>query len=241
MNDPAKLHANCVVILCFVAGCTDVLSYLTLGRVFTSAMTGCAAIFLIGAVGANMGSVYRAGIALVSYGLGVVLGVAMQPRIDKQATAATTLRRLTAVESGILALYAAIAIAVPHAPSFILHKILIFISALAMGVQSIVARDLREPSVSTVVLNPTLTSLFAGITRRARGIIPSLPKPNRLHMLVLLAYGIGGIATAFAVMDQQHWVNVLPLAGVLAVLALLQRAVALEPDRFKLNRQGDST
>jgi uncharacterized membrane protein YoaK (UPF0700 family) len=195
----ARVRGISVVLLCFAAGTTDVLSYLTLGHVFTSAMTGCAALLLLN---------------LASYFVGCGLATLFPIRDKKRIGSPRDLRRLLAVECLLLFLYVVIALTGAGDDKTFL---LIFLSAAAMGMQSIVARDLHEPGVSTVVLNPTVTSLGVAVTevllRRKR----ILPGRNMLHIAVLVAYGGGALLTALGLAGHIAAMDLLPLGAVAAV------------------------
>lgn len=103
---------------------------------------------------------------------------------------------------------------------------MIAISATAMGLQSIVARDLSEPGISTVVLNPTMTSLGVAATKVFLRRNAKLPRPNRLQILVLFTYAIGALLTAIGVSAHVVETNFLPFAAALVVLGLTQAQCA---------------
>jgi len=220
--EPRLTASTSAVLLCFGAGVTDVLSYLTLGKIFTSAMTGCAALLFVKAAGGDFATAARAAVALASYLVGCGLAVALQPADREQLKSAFTLRRLLLLECVFLGSYCLIAAHGPARPAGALLLSLIFISATAMGVQSIVAQDLAEPGISTVVLNPTMTSLSTACMNVLRGREPTLPRPNRLQVIVLFAYAAGAIMSALGVSKDPHAVACLPLAAALSVLALTQ-------------------
>jgi uncharacterized membrane protein YoaK (UPF0700 family) len=221
-SQPSKIASASAVALCFAAGATDIISYLTLGKIFTSAMTGCAALFFIKATGGDVPTAIRAAIALASYMAGCALAVSLQPADEEQVKSPFTLRRLLTAECLLLALYCLLAGISPQPPAGAIRLILIFISATAMGVQSIVARDLAEPGISTVVLNPTMTSLGVAATKLFLGREPTLPRPNRLQILVLFSYAAAALLAAFGVSAHLFETNLLPLAAAAVVLALTQ-------------------
>jgi uncharacterized membrane protein YoaK (UPF0700 family) len=223
--EPRKTASASALLLCLGAGATDILSYLTLGKIFTSAMTGCAALLFVKATGGDFSTALRAALALASYLAGCALAVALQPADSSQVKSPVTLRRLLLLECLLLGVYCCLALHGPPQPKGSLRLWLIFISAAAMGVQSIVARDLSEPGISTVVLNPTMTSLAAACANLCLGRTPTLPRPNRLQIAVLAAYATGALLTAYGL---KHSLSVafIPLAAALSVLALAQAAAA---------------
>ncbi|MDE1895518.1 MAG: DUF1275 domain-containing protein [Rhodospirillales bacterium] len=206
-----------VILLCFAAGTTDALSYLTLGHVFTSAMTGCAALLCLKLASGNYAVVLRAGIALSSYLVGCAVATVLQPRDKAQLSTPRVLRRLMGLEFLLLLFYAVSSDGSAGAARVCW---LIFLSATAMGVQSIVARDLHESGVSTVVLNPTMTRFGMTLTDVALGRVRSLPGESRLQALVMLAYAGGATVTAFGVLDHSGITSLLPLAAVGGVFLL---------------------
>jgi uncharacterized membrane protein YoaK (UPF0700 family) len=226
--EPRITASASAVLLCFGAGATDVLSYLTLGKIFTSAMTGCAALLFVKATGGDFPTAMRAALALASYVVGCGLAVALQPADTAQAKSPFTLRRLLLLECILLGCYCIMATHGPARPTGALLLCLIFISATAMGVQSIVAQDLSEPGISTVVLNPTMTSLSTACMNVLRGREPKLPRPNRLQAFVLVAYAFGALLAAFGIPMDSHAVAYLPLVAALSVLALTQVDCALD-------------
>ena len=227
-SQPPKTAKASAVLLCFGAGATDVLSYLTLGKIFTSAMTGCAALLFIKVTGGDFPTALRAALALASYVAGCAMAVALQPAESSRVKSSFTLRRLLLLECILLGCYWIMAMHGPARPAGALLLCLIFISATAMGVQSIVAQDLSEPGISTIVLNPTMTSLSVACMNVLRGREPKLPRPNQLQAIVLLAYAVGALMAAFCVSKDSSVVSFLPLAAALSVLALTQAECAIE-------------
>jgi uncharacterized membrane protein YoaK (UPF0700 family) len=219
-------------MLCFGAGATDILSYLTLGKIFTSAMTGCAALLFVGATGGHYPVAIRAALALASYMAGCGLAVALQPADEKQVKTPFTLRRLLLAECILLGIYCLVSVHV-HEPAAGAPRLwMIAMSATAMGLQSIVAQDLSEPGISTVVLNPTMTSLGVAATKVFLRREAKLPRPNRLQIVVLMTYAVGALLTAIGVSAHVVETNFLPFVAALIVLALTQaqcRSQAREP------------
>ncbi len=215
-----------MLLLCFAAGTTDVLSYLTLGNVFTSAMTGCAALLFLQLAGSHYAVVARAAIAMASYLAGCGLAALLQPRDGRQSSTPPALRRLLLVECLLLLSYVAIALTGSGSGR---TDLLIFLSAAAMGMQSIVARDLREPGISTVVLNPTMTSLGIAAARVLRRRKLVLPQRNRLQIGAVLAYAGGAAITALGLTAHLAEMTLLPLGAAGSVLLLLHYGCRRSP------------
>ncbi|HEX7389604.1 MAG TPA: DUF1275 family protein, partial [Acidiphilium sp.] len=111
-----RIAANAVVLLCFASGATDVLSYVTLGQIFTSAMTGAAALFFINLAGGDGAAAARAAIALASFVAGAAIAAAIQPRDPVRARADRPLCLLLGIEVVLLGIYSGLSIAAGGAP-----------------------------------------------------------------------------------------------------------------------------
>jgi uncharacterized membrane protein YoaK (UPF0700 family) len=218
--EPSKMASTSAVLLCLAAGVTDILSYMTLGSIFTSAMTGCAALFFIKMSAAQYPAAVRAALAIGSYMVGCAVAAALQPRDEALVKTPFTLRRLLLAECVLLGLYVIVAVRAGAPAKGASELLLIFISATAMGVQSIVARDLAEPGISTVVLNPTMTSLGVALTKWLMGRERRLPRPNRLQAVVIATYAGGAAITAAALALHIFDTVMLPFLIVFAVLVL---------------------
>ncbi len=208
------------MLLCFASGATDALSYLTLGQIFTSAMTGCAALFFVMVLGGHLHAATRAAAALVSYMLGCALGAALQPSKPGDAKSPFTLRRMLMAESLLLGAYCIVSTLGAHPAAGGLRYGLIVISATAMGVQSIIARDLQAPGITTVVLNVTMTSVAVAIIRLLLGRDSHFRWANWLQIFALLGYAVGALLTVLGVYHHLNAIGLLPFGAALAVLSL---------------------
>lgn len=212
---------SAVTLLCFVSGATDVLSYMTLGRIFTSAMTGCTAVLFVALISLKYQKAIRAGLSLLSYAVGGAVATLLQPRQDRRADEPVVLRRLLVAEAVLLTIYCIVAALAPQTMPPDVRDGLVFLSALAMGIQAVTARHIHEKGITTVVLNITITSLIVALTKGAtgRGERP-VTRHNGLQAIVLAGYAVGAGVSAGALFE--HWFagDLLPLAGVLITLAL---------------------
>jgi uncharacterized membrane protein YoaK (UPF0700 family) len=224
----ANIKGISVVLLCFAAGTTDVLSYLTLGQVFTSAMTGCAALLFLKLAGGHYAMVARAAIALASYLAGCCLATLLQPRDKTRIGAPQALRRLSLAECLLLLLYVPLALTGAGEDR---TYVLIFLSATAMGVQSLVARDLQEPGISTVVLNPTMTSVGVAVAKLVLRREAALLRENKLQLLVLAAYAGGALVTALGLLRHIEEMILLPLGAAGSVLLLFHYLCLQDQER----------
>jgi uncharacterized membrane protein YoaK (UPF0700 family) len=228
-QEPSAFARSSVLLLCFAAGVTDILSYMTLGGIFTSAMTGAAALFFVKLSMADYAAALRAVLAMASYLLGCGLAAALQPRDAQRVRSPQTLRCLLLAECVLLALYVAVAQRAGAPVQGAWRLGLIVISATAMGVQSIVARDLGEPGISTVVLNPTMTGLGLALMRRLMGREVPLPRENRLQAMVIATYAAAAATTAAALVAHIADTVALPFIPVFVTLILTMIACRREP------------
>jgi uncharacterized membrane protein YoaK (UPF0700 family) len=223
MDQGNRIAGTAVTLLCFASGATDVLSYLTLGHIFTSAMTGVTALLLIALVGQKFPTAIRAAVSLFSYMLGGAMAVLLRSRVEHKIRNPSAMRRLLACEVFMLGSYCFISAVVSHPLLGIARYSLIFLSALAMGIQAVIARDIHESGITTVVLNITLTSIVIGLTQWAcRREVDHVPGRNKLQMLVVLAYAIGAAGAAVGLRTHAVDSDILPLAAVLITLVLYQ-------------------
>jgi uncharacterized membrane protein YoaK (UPF0700 family) len=183
-------------------------------------MTGCAALFFVKVTAAQYPTAVRAAVAILSYMLGCIVAAWLQPRDESLVKTPFTLRRLLLAECVLLGLYIIVAAHARAPAKGAAELALILISATAMGIQSIVARDLAEPGISTVVLNPTMTSLGVALTKWALGRERRLPRPNRLQAIVILTYAAGAALAATALAFHVFDTVTFPFIIVLAVLVL---------------------
>lgn len=210
-----------VTLLCFASGATDVLSYLTLGHIFTSAMTGCMALLFVAIVAGKRGAAIRAALSLLSYVAGGAVATLLQPGDPDKVQARPVIRRLLVAELVILGLYGVGAALAGHVIAVDVRYGLIFLSALAMGIQAVTARDIHERGIITVVLNITITSVVVALTRRLthRGL-DRLPWHNRLQAIVIVGYALGAAGSGVALVSGVVSPAVLPFAAVLVTLGL---------------------
>jgi uncharacterized membrane protein YoaK (UPF0700 family) len=94
-------------------------------------------------------------------------------------------------------------------------------------VQSVTVRRLRIPGVASTYLTGTLTSLIAGLVRRASGrqaFAPEAPTHGSLLMAaVWLIYAGGAVITTVAAPRGGPWALALPMGLIAVVLAAADR------------------
>ncbi len=213
-----------VTLMCLTSGATDVLSYLTLGHIFTSSMTGVTALLIIALAVGKRPTAIRAGVSIASYLVGGALAAMLRPPKHAPDSARRSVRRLLIVEAMLLAVYCVIAASAPHPVTGALRDILIVLSAMTMGIQSVAARQTHEQGITTVVLNTTMTSIVVALTERGSG---RRSKPLSAHfglkIIAIAGYVTGAAVVAAALVNHWFAADLVPLAATCVALALYLR------------------
>jgi uncharacterized membrane protein YoaK (UPF0700 family) len=210
-----------VGLLSFTAGVMDAIAFLTLGEVFTSAMSGNT--ILLG-LALGQGRITAALHSLVAF-VGYICGV---------GSAAPPLRRLPhgiaqtlGLEALLLAAFAGLWTISGGPMSSPLVDVLIILSAGAMGLQGAIGRAIRTPGVPTIVITSTLTAvvwtLAEKILNRDRRVLTT---PTRQQIASFLVYLVSAVIGGFVASRLYSALPFIPLAAVLT-LALGLRAGVL--------------
>ncbi len=155
-----------VLILAFASGYIDAISYLGMGSVFTSNMTGNTVLLGL-ALGQGKGlAAVRSVIALFGYICGVAVGSSIVDRGSKRVIWPSGVTAAFAVEFLVLLLFATGGSFAGHTPSDFTLYPLIALAAIAMGIQSTAVRVLGVSGVATTYITGTWTSLISGLTKR---------------------------------------------------------------------------
>jgi uncharacterized membrane protein YoaK (UPF0700 family) len=188
-----RLRDGLVVVLALTTGAVDAVSYLRLGRVFSSIITGDLALLGISPGTGSTGQAVNAGLALAGYGLGVLAGGALartpqkgQPLWPRRATATL------AVELLMLAGFSGGWLSTDGHPSGGPRLVLLAVAAAAMGVQSVAVRRLGP--MSTTYLSSTLIGVLQALAIR------HWPSQWQRSTGVLLAFVIGALLGGLAVL-----------------------------------------
>jgi uncharacterized membrane protein YoaK (UPF0700 family) len=147
-----------LLVLTGLTGIVDAESFLSFGHVFTANMTGNVVFIAFALAGAQGLSVARSGTALVGFLTGVVLGARMALHLDRRHAT----RRLAAalfVQAAALFVAATIVIGSDGrlGDGQVQLYVVIALTAIAMGVQSITALKLAVPGFAPNVLTTALT------------------------------------------------------------------------------------
>jgi len=205
-------------LMAIAAGSSDALAYLKLGNVFTSAMTGNTVLLCIAVGQGRLGAALQSFTAFAAFVIGAVLAAALSRRPASPPNLLPLFMLEIACLSAFVALW--LATGVGSEPA---RYGLITLSALAMGVQGVTARNINVPQVNTIVFTTTILSVVAACTQavlRATG----LPFDTKRQIAVLLVYAAGAVLTALLVtLDYRIYVFI-PLAAVIGALLSYQAA-----------------
>jgi uncharacterized membrane protein YoaK (UPF0700 family) len=207
-----RFRDGLVVVLALSTGAVDAATYLRLGKVFSSVITGNMALLGVSAGQRNAGLAVNAGLALAGYGLGALVGGALagipekgQPTWPRQVTLTLTLELLllAALNGGWLA-------AGGH-PSGGSRLALLAAAAAGMGMQAAAVRRLGP--MSTTYLTSTLTGLLQALAIRR------WPSEWQRSTGVLAAFAVGAVLGGLAALQAPAAVPaaiLVPLAAVVA-------------------------
>jgi uncharacterized membrane protein YoaK (UPF0700 family) len=148
--------ARTLLVLTFVTGIVDAVSFLGLGGVFSATQTGNVVFLGIGIAGAAKAPLLAPLVGLLAFLAGSGLAVLA---IDESSATGTPERRLSSVaEVSLLGLAALIAALADISPGAVLAYLLIAILSLTMGLRNTLARRRGDPNLVTTVLTLTLTA-----------------------------------------------------------------------------------
>ncbi len=204
-----------LALLAFASASTDVLSFLALNEVFTSAMTGTTALLGMALGQGRALAAARALLALLGFVLGVVAGTLARGPDDHPRALAAVL----GVEALCLGLFAVLWYALDRPAGNAIVYLLIFLSALGMGVQIIAARQVNLPGIPTIVFTSTLASIVMMATDAAARRRP-LPVDARHQGAVFVTYLAAAVFAGWLASRNPGVLVLLPLGAVLAALAL---------------------
>lgn len=198
------------------AGCADVVSFLKLGYLFTSAMTGNTALLAIALGRGDLVAAAGSLTALVGFGLGVALASVVRQHLGSSAPEPGNLRRLLIVELVFLTGCAVLwNISREPLASERLYAI-ITLASLSMGIQAVAAYGIR-PGISTIVFTSVLIHIvISAIEAITFQKVQKQPNSIKPHLGTFAAYICGGILAAVCV---SRYLTLLVWVPVVAVLA----------------------
>jgi len=207
-----------VLALCFASGATDVLSFLQFGNVFTSAMTGNAALLAIAVARGHILAAAHSLTALIGFIIGAALAESFTDRRQDATLSRRTVIRLLALEIACLAASATLwALSGDSAGSTL--YLVIMLSAIGMGIQGVAARMVDTTGINTIVFTTVLMRIVAFLTEAVRpGRAVPAREPLRSYLGAFAAYTLGGLLGAVLSLkaaDALVWVPPLIVLGAL--------------------------
>jgi uncharacterized membrane protein YoaK (UPF0700 family) len=219
-----------VVVLALTSGAIDAVTFVRLGSVFSSVITGNLALLGL-AVGERHGALaVDSGLALAAYAVGVLAGGALagpmegpQPVWPRRATLTM------AAELVVLAGFSAGWLIAGGHPSGGVRMTLLGLTAAAMGMQSAAVRLLGQ--MSTTYLTSTLIGIFQSLGARR------VPQDWQRSTGVILAFVAGAALGVAGAMVSAALVPVAVMVPLAAVLLYAARSAALRQPRGSLSDQ----
>jgi uncharacterized membrane protein YoaK (UPF0700 family) len=209
-----------LVWLSFASGCTDVLSFLELGDVFTSAMTGNTALLAIAIGRGHLLAASHSLTAFFGFALGAMLAATLSDLRDRERRGQQTLRRLLLVEIACLGSCAALWSVSSASLGGSALYIIILLSAVSMGIQGVAARIIGSTGISTIVFTSGLISIVTSLTSALVGRSNPLAPATGIsaHLGTFAAYALGGLLAGVLVTERIALLVWVPMMAV--VLAL---------------------
>ncbi len=202
-----------LALLALASGSTDVMAFLMLGNIFTSAMTGNMGLLAIAVGQGRFVSALLSFLALLGFVFGVALATAIYD--PRKGAARPVLRPLFALEVGCLGGFVVAWYFVDRSVEGLGLGVLILLSATAMGIQGVIARHFNAPGINTIVFTSTLVSIVMSVTGALAK--PGLYPPVRINTIrqigIFLVYGFGGFVAAFIAWHGIGIIQWIPLAG----------------------------
>jgi uncharacterized membrane protein YoaK (UPF0700 family) len=211
-----------LALMALAAGSTDATAFLKLGMVFTSAMTGNTVLLCIAIGQGKLSAALQSFAAFVSVVVGASLAALLccrrRPPPDRTPP---SLVPLFILEIACLAAFVAVWFALERTRDGTTYG-LIALSALAMGVQGVTARQINVPQVNTIVFTTTIisvvVSLVHGLVRTPRRV----PFETRRQIGILLVYAIGAAFAGRSIHREDGIYVWIPLIAVIAAFACYQ-------------------
>lgn len=200
------------MVLTVSAGALDAVTYMRLGKVFSSVITGNLALLGVAAGQHDATLALNGGLALAGYGSGVILGA--PSRGARSGTSRPGRWRVTvtlAAEFLVLATFSGLWLASGGHRGSAARMALLLLAATAMGMQSTAVHRLGQ--MSSTYLTSTLTGVLQALAVRR------LPSEWQRSSGVLVAMVTGASLGALAVTLSPAWAPaaiLVPLATVIA-------------------------
>ena len=224
-----------LLTLTWAAGNIDAISYFGLGHVFTAMMTGNTVLLGLALAQGEVLAALRSILALMGFSVGVFVGATIVERESQPPDWPHVVTHALAVETALLAIFTATSFLTGDARAAGVTYFLIFLLALAMGIQSAAVRRLGVPGIATTYITGTLTSLMVDLLGWLRSIAAHLPAARvngsdqrsspipweqRVGLLagVVGLYGFGAFVGGVLENHSSRLAPLLPLAMVMLVV-----------------------
>ena len=196
--------------LTLTTGAVDAVSFLHLGKVFSSVITGNMALLGVAAGTHNAALAVSGGVALGGYAIGAAAGgIAAGTPAEGQPVWPWRVTAALAVETALLAAFSAGWVAAGGHPSGVIQQTLLGLAAAAMGMQSAAVRRLGQ--LSTTYLTSTLTGLVVALALKRHGEHPR-------SLGILAAFILGAVIGALVAGYAADWVPAPVLIPIVAVI-----------------------
>jgi uncharacterized membrane protein YoaK (UPF0700 family) len=162
----AAVRDSRVVLLTVTSGAVNAVSFLVLGKVFVSVITGNLVLLGVAATTGNSAAAIHAGLAMAGYAAGVLVAapIAARPGGGSAATWPASVTATLAAELVVLAGFCAGWEAAQGHPRGGTQVTLVIVLAAAMGMQASAVRRLGQ--MSSTYLTSTLTAVLASLATR---------------------------------------------------------------------------
>jgi uncharacterized membrane protein YoaK (UPF0700 family) len=206
-----------LVFLSLASGCTDVLSFLKLGNVFTSAMTGNTALLAIALGQGQLFAAMRSLMALIGFISGIAAATALSAVWRGHADGYGTSSHVLLLELAVLVACAVLWSASLEPIQGLVLSSVILLSSLGMGIQAVGARRINASGVSTVVFtSPLVTIVMSAVEALIRpGTAMASSVGSGAHVGTLVAYGAGAVLAALLMSQHVAALIWLPVIAVL--------------------------
>jgi uncharacterized membrane protein YoaK (UPF0700 family) len=211
-REATRVRDTLVVVLTLTTGAMDAVTFVRLGNVFSSVITGNLALLGVAVGERHGGLAVNGGVAMAGYACGVLIGRRFAGTVSKDQPVWP--RRVTvamAVEFILLAGFSVGWLLAAGHPTGGGRVALLVAGATAMGMQSTAVRCLGP--ISTTYLTSTMIGLFEALAVRR------VPDEWQRSTGVIVALIIGAALGALAAIESPSWVPaaiLVPLGTVLA-------------------------
>jgi uncharacterized membrane protein YoaK (UPF0700 family) len=206
-----------LALMALAAGSTDAMAFLKLGMVFTSAMTGNTVLLCIAIGEGKISAALQSVAAFASFVVGAMLAAILCGRRAAHE-GVPSLVPLFILEIACLAGFVAVWFAFGPTAEAAIYA-LIALSALAMGVQGVAARQINVPQVNTIVFTTTIISVIASVTHALVRSPGRIPFDTKRQIGILLVYACGAVFAGFSIHREISIYVWLPLVAVMAAFA----------------------